>query len=93
MAVWFRFQGLENEYEEEGELLGQFVYDQEGESLQMFHAPVSLRPPPGPRVPRPRPRVGGTRLTSPKRRPEGRPLPAAELSAGVESRFRSLSAL
>ncbi|XP_039735124.1 SUN domain-containing protein 1 isoform X7 [Pteropus medius] len=35
----FAVYGLENEYEEEGELLGQFVYDQEGESLQMFHAP------------------------------------------------------
>ncbi|KAF3813820.1 hypothetical protein GH733_017852 [Mirounga leonina] len=30
-------QGLENEYQEEGQLLGQFMYDQEGESLQMFH--------------------------------------------------------
>lgn len=50
VAVWFRFQGLENEYEEEGELLGQFVYDQEGESLQMFRTPVSPRLPlaPGP---------------------------------------------
>lgn len=48
MVVWFRFQGLDSEYEEEGELLGQFVYDQEGESLQMFLAPVSLRPPPRP---------------------------------------------
>lgn len=53
-AMWFRFQGLENEYEEEGELLGQFVYDQEGESLQVFRAPVSLRPPPA-RVPKGRP--------------------------------------
>ena len=34
------FQGLENEYQEEGQLLGQFTYDQEGESLQMFAAPV-----------------------------------------------------
>ncbi|XP_055266465.1 SUN domain-containing protein 1 isoform X10 [Moschus berezovskii] len=31
--------GLENEYQEEGQLLGQFTYDQEGESLQMFVAP------------------------------------------------------
>lgn len=35
----FAVYGLENEYEEEGELLGQFVYDQEGESLQVFRAP------------------------------------------------------
>lgn len=34
------FQGLENEYQEEGQLLGRFTYDQEGESLQMFVAPV-----------------------------------------------------
>ncbi|XP_045848551.1 SUN domain-containing protein 1 isoform X8 [Meles meles] len=33
----FAVYGLENEYQEEGQLLGQFVYDQEGESLQMFH--------------------------------------------------------
>lgn len=34
------FQGLENEYQEEGQPLGRFTYDQEGESLQMFAAPV-----------------------------------------------------
>ncbi|XP_008562355.1 PREDICTED: SUN domain-containing protein 1 isoform X4 [Galeopterus variegatus] len=34
----FAVYGLENEYQEEGQLLGQFMYDQEGESLQMFHA-------------------------------------------------------
>lgn len=39
--MWFCFQGLESEYEEEGQLLGQFTYDQEGESLQMFHMLVS----------------------------------------------------
>ncbi|XP_034525536.1 SUN domain-containing protein 1 isoform X6 [Ailuropoda melanoleuca] len=33
----FAVYGLENEYQEEGQLLGQFMYDQEGESLQMFH--------------------------------------------------------
>ncbi|XP_004414509.1 PREDICTED: SUN domain-containing protein 1 [Odobenus rosmarus divergens] len=33
----FAVYGLENEYQEEGQLLGQFIYDQEGESLQMFH--------------------------------------------------------
>lgn len=33
----FAVYGLENEYQEEGWLLGQFVYDQDGESLQMFH--------------------------------------------------------
>lgn len=33
----FSVYGLESEYEEEGQLLGQFTYDQEGESLQMFH--------------------------------------------------------
>ncbi|XP_032728739.1 SUN domain-containing protein 1 isoform X8 [Lontra canadensis] len=33
----FAVYGLDNEYQEEGQLLGQFVYDQEGESLQMFH--------------------------------------------------------
>lgn len=40
MTTWFWFQGLEDEYQEEGQLLGQFTYDQEGESLQMFHVPV-----------------------------------------------------
>ncbi|XP_004451696.1 SUN domain-containing protein 1 isoform X12 [Dasypus novemcinctus] len=34
----FAVFGLENEYQEEGLLLGQFTYDQDGESLQMFHA-------------------------------------------------------
>uniref|UniRef100_A0A2K6GCI2 Sad1 and UNC84 domain containing 1 n=1 Tax=Propithecus coquereli TaxID=379532 RepID=A0A2K6GCI2_PROCO len=33
----FTVYGLENEYQEEGWLLGQFMYDHEGESLQMFH--------------------------------------------------------
>ncbi|XP_014651113.1 PREDICTED: SUN domain-containing protein 1 [Ceratotherium simum simum] len=33
----FTVYGLDNEYQEEGQLLGQFMYDQEGESLQMFH--------------------------------------------------------
>ncbi|KAL0608216.1 SUN domain-containing protein 1 [Plecturocebus cupreus] len=32
----FAVYGLENEYQEEGQLLGQFTYDQDGESLQMF---------------------------------------------------------
>ncbi|KAM5213566.1 SUN domain-containing protein 1 isoform 6-T15 [Hipposideros larvatus] len=35
----FSVCGLETEYEEEGQLLGRFTYDQEGESLQMFHVP------------------------------------------------------
>ncbi|XP_066129669.1 SUN domain-containing protein 1 isoform X3 [Saccopteryx bilineata] len=35
----FAVYGLENEYQEEGQLLGQFVFDQEGESLQMFPVP------------------------------------------------------
>ncbi|XP_037669967.1 SUN domain-containing protein 1 isoform X2 [Choloepus didactylus] len=35
----FAVYGLENEYQEEGLLLGQFTYDQDGESLQMFPAP------------------------------------------------------
>nr|XP_012326345.1 SUN domain-containing protein 1 isoform X3 [Aotus nancymaae] len=34
----FAVYGLENEYQEEGKLLGQFTYDQDGESLQMFQA-------------------------------------------------------
>nr|XP_051691198.1 SUN domain-containing protein 1 isoform X2 [Oryctolagus cuniculus] len=38
----FAVYGLENEYQEEGQLLGQFMYDQEGDSLQMF--PVPERP-------------------------------------------------
>ncbi|XP_075383754.1 SUN domain-containing protein 1 isoform X2 [Tenrec ecaudatus] len=33
----FAVYGLESEYQEEGLLLGQFTYDQDGESLQMFH--------------------------------------------------------
>ncbi|XP_055984260.1 SUN domain-containing protein 1 isoform X3 [Sorex fumeus] len=33
----FAVYGLENEYQEEGSLLGQYMYDQDGESLQMFH--------------------------------------------------------
>uniref|UniRef100_A0A2H6NPH9 SUN domain-containing protein n=2 Tax=Micrurus TaxID=8634 RepID=A0A2H6NPH9_9SAUR len=35
----FLVYGLENEYQEEGILLGQYTYDQDGEPLQMF--PVS----------------------------------------------------
>ncbi|XP_036913868.1 SUN domain-containing protein 1 isoform X3 [Sturnira hondurensis] len=38
----FSVHGLENEYQEEGQLLGQFVFDQDGESLQTF--PVPRRP-------------------------------------------------
>ncbi|XP_059555460.1 SUN domain-containing protein 1 isoform X9 [Myotis daubentonii] len=38
----FSVYGLENEYQEEGQLLGQFMFDQEGESLQTF--PVPKRP-------------------------------------------------
>ncbi|XP_042542583.1 SUN domain-containing protein 1 isoform X5 [Dipodomys spectabilis] len=38
----FAVYGLESEYEEEGQLLGQFTYDQDGESLQMFHTPERL---------------------------------------------------
>ncbi|XP_038619659.1 SUN domain-containing protein 1 isoform X6 [Tachyglossus aculeatus] len=34
----FSVYGLENEYQEEGLLLGQFTYNQAGESLQMFQA-------------------------------------------------------
>ncbi|XP_023569207.1 SUN domain-containing protein 1 isoform X1 [Octodon degus] len=34
----FAVYGLENEYQEEGQPLGQFTYNQEGESLQMFQA-------------------------------------------------------
>ncbi|XP_068940966.1 SUN domain-containing protein 1 isoform X12 [Petaurus breviceps papuanus] len=34
----FSVYGLDSEYQEEGMLLGQFVYDQEGESLQLFQA-------------------------------------------------------
>uniref|UniRef100_A0A8D1LJJ1 SUN domain-containing protein n=1 Tax=Sus scrofa TaxID=9823 RepID=A0A8D1LJJ1_PIG len=36
----FAVYGLEDEYQEEGQLLGRFTYDQEGESLQMFHVLV-----------------------------------------------------
>ncbi|KAM6407610.1 SUN domain-containing protein 1 isoform 2-T4 [Rhynochetos jubatus] len=32
----FSVYGLDNEYQEEGKLLGQYVYDEEGEPLQMF---------------------------------------------------------
>uniref|UniRef100_A0A8B9NIP9 Sad1 and UNC84 domain containing 1 n=1 Tax=Accipiter nisus TaxID=211598 RepID=A0A8B9NIP9_9AVES len=32
----FSVYGLDDEYQEEGKLLGQYVYDQEGEPLQMF---------------------------------------------------------
>ncbi|XP_020025236.2 SUN domain-containing protein 1 isoform X8 [Castor canadensis] len=33
----FAVYGLESEYQEQGHLLGQFTYDQDGDSLQMFH--------------------------------------------------------
>ncbi|XP_006859863.1 PREDICTED: SUN domain-containing protein 1 isoform X2 [Chrysochloris asiatica] len=33
----FAVYGLDSEYQEEGQPLGQFTYDQDGESLQMFH--------------------------------------------------------
>ncbi|GAB5582617.1 SUN domain-containing protein 1 isoform X11 [Prionailurus iriomotensis] len=39
----FAVYGLENEHQEEGRLLGRFTYDQDGESLQMFHAPQKTR--------------------------------------------------
>ncbi|NXD79887.1 SUN1 protein, partial [Halcyon senegalensis] len=32
----FSVYGLDDEYQEEGKLLGQYIYDQEGEPLQMF---------------------------------------------------------
>lgn len=32
----FVVYGLENEYQEEGQFLGQFMYDQDGELFQMF---------------------------------------------------------
>ncbi|NWY91715.1 SUN1 protein, partial [Loxia curvirostra] len=32
----FAVYGLEEEYQEEGKLLGEYVYDQDGEPLQMF---------------------------------------------------------
>ncbi|XP_005367153.1 SUN domain-containing protein 1 isoform X5 [Microtus ochrogaster] len=35
----FAVYGLETEYQEEGQPLGRFTYDQEGDSLQMFHTP------------------------------------------------------
>lgn len=35
-------QGLDDEYQEEGKLLGEYVYDQDGEPLQMFPVMVSL---------------------------------------------------
>ncbi|NXT55152.1 SUN1 protein, partial [Pluvianellus socialis] len=38
----FAVYGLDDEYQEEGKLLGQYVYDQDGEPLQMFPVMVSL---------------------------------------------------
>ncbi|NWH72541.1 SUN1 protein, partial [Piaya cayana] len=38
----FSVYGLDDEYQKEGKLLGQYVYDQEGESLQTFPVMVSL---------------------------------------------------
>ncbi|XP_055454483.1 SUN domain-containing protein 1 isoform X3 [Psammomys obesus] len=38
----FTVYGLETEYQEEGQPLGRFTYDQEGDSLQMFH--IAERP-------------------------------------------------
>lgn len=35
-------QGLDDEYQEEGKLLGKYVYDEGGEPLQMFPVMVSL---------------------------------------------------
>lgn len=35
-------QGLDDEYQEEGKLLGEYVYDQDGEPLQMFPVMASL---------------------------------------------------
>ncbi|XP_039216443.1 SUN domain-containing protein 1 isoform X2 [Crotalus tigris] len=37
----FLVYGLENEYQEEGILLGQYTYDQDGEPLQMFPVTIS----------------------------------------------------
>lgn len=38
----FLLQGLDDEYQESGTLLGAYEYDQEGEPLQMFPVMVSL---------------------------------------------------
>ncbi|NXX89846.1 SUN1 protein, partial [Centropus bengalensis] len=38
----FSVYGLDDEYQKDGKLLGQYVYDEEGESLQMFPVMVSL---------------------------------------------------
>lgn len=40
--IFILLQGLDDEYQEEGKLLGEYVYDQEGEPLQMFPVMVSL---------------------------------------------------
>lgn len=42
VKVFILLQGLDDEYQEEGKLLGQYVYDQGGEPLQMFPVTVSL---------------------------------------------------
>lgn len=34
-------QGLDDEYQEEGKLLGQYVYEEDGESLQTFPVMVT----------------------------------------------------
>lgn len=40
--VWgFFVQGLDDEYQEEGKLLGQYIYQEDGESLQTFPVMVS----------------------------------------------------
>lgn len=34
-------QGLDDEYQEEGKLLGQYTYQEDGEALQMFQVMVT----------------------------------------------------
>ncbi|XP_053221749.1 SUN domain-containing protein 1 isoform X6 [Podarcis raffonei] len=41
----FSVYGLESEYEQEGELLGQYIYDQDGEPLQMFQVTETTEKP------------------------------------------------
>lgn len=38
-------QGLDDEYQEEGKLLGHYIYQEDGESLQMFPVMVLETPP------------------------------------------------
>lgn len=44
LSCWGYSQGLDDEYQEEGKLLGHYTYQEDGESLQSFPVMVTNNP-------------------------------------------------